>query len=367
MNLLNEDNVCGQTLLSLISSGNAIITELLRLSDHIPNAFDYKLKNTNTYQSILFDFDYLKKPEEYDEKIDSKVDLIDLDEEFRDNHFTILERFYQLYTSIYRYITDYIQFLETLTAGDFVQHTVNNVLLDFDGKQLMTEAIHLYGVMLLLLEMRIPGWTRERMIVAYFRYVGSDVISDFNGVCKLCRSTGYINGVTTSKNMPKNYPENFFNRFKIDQDIIEMIIGRLRSDDIYNHTSAYPNPKHRSVALADQAGMLYVILYFKADYLHHNNAIMREIVDKHFNDNWVTAFYMGYTIDLSVKWASYKATYSALKNILATDNITYQLDYHSQNIIQCNQDLDKLLTDGVLLDEYVLDHINSLINTVTFM
>lgn len=46
-----------------------------------------------------------------------------------------------------------------------------------------------------------------------------------------------------------------------------MIIGRLRSDDIYMQTSYYPLPEHRSTALFTQAGMLYVILYFKPDIL----------------------------------------------------------------------------------------------------
>jgi magnesium-transporting ATPase (P-type) len=32
-----------------------------------------------------------------------------------------------------------------------------------------------------------------------------------------------------------------------------------------------------------------------------SKAIMREIVDKHFPDNWVIAYYMGYTVDLSVQ------------------------------------------------------------------
>ena len=50
---------------------------------------------------------------------------------------------------------------------------------------------------------------------------------------------------------------------------------------------AYPNPEHRSTALATQAGMLYVILYFAPNILHHQQAQMREIVDKHFPDNWV--------------------------------------------------------------------------------
>ena len=33
--------------------------------------------------------------------------------------------------------------------------------------------------------------------------------------------------------------------------------------------------------------MLYVILYFSPDILHNHQAKMREIVDKHFPDNWV--------------------------------------------------------------------------------
>jgi hypothetical protein len=36
-------------------------------------------------------------------------------------------------------------------------------------------------------------------------------------------------------------------------------------------------------------------------------AKMREIVDKHFPDNWVTAYYMGITVDLSEAWEEYKA------------------------------------------------------------
>ena len=66
-----------------------------------------------------------------------------------------------------------------------------------------------------------------------------------------------------------------------------MVIGRLRSDDIYNQISAYPFPEHRSTALATQASMLYVILYFAPEMLHNHQAKMREIVDKHFPDNWV--------------------------------------------------------------------------------
>lgn len=36
---LADNNLCGQTLLRLVSRGNAILAELLRLSDFIPAVF----------------------------------------------------------------------------------------------------------------------------------------------------------------------------------------------------------------------------------------------------------------------------------------------------------------------------------------
>jgi WASH complex subunit strumpellin len=45
-----------------------------------------------------------------------------------------------------------------------------------------------------------------------------------------------------------------------------------------------------------------------------NQAVMREIVDKHFPDNWVLNYYLGYTADLSVVWMPYRAAYAALSN-----------------------------------------------------
>jgi hypothetical protein len=51
---------------------------------------------------------------------------------------------------------------------------------------------------------------------------------------------------------------------------------------IYNQIAAFPLPEHRSTALSTQAMMLYIILYFAPDILHNQQAIMREIVDKHF-------------------------------------------------------------------------------------
>jgi WASH complex subunit strumpellin len=44
------------------------------------------------------------------------------------------------------------------------------VMLDNDGKRLMCEALYLLGVMLLFMDLRIPGPIREVLIIAHFRH-----------------------------------------------------------------------------------------------------------------------------------------------------------------------------------------------------
>lgn len=247
----------------------------------------------------------------------------------------ILERFYYLFEAIYKYASSINQFLRELDAGIvFVQQSFESLLNNQDGRQLMIESIYLYGVMLILLEMKIPGESRERMLMSVFRYKGAGEIPNVDQVCKLMATTNYTylgfgewfvdqeamkqkNEPTNPKNKkpqkpaPKNqkgkdeknsieeeqkipYPLQIFNRIKFPDVVLSMIIGKLRSDDIYLQCGYYPDPNHRSTALAQQAALLFVMLYFKPDILMKEAAIMREIVDKHFPDNWMIAFNLGF-------------------------------------------------------------------------
>ena len=97
-------------------------------------------------------------------------------------------------------------------------------------------------------------------------------------------------GFSIEKSLTETFPF-VFSRVPVNRQYVNMVIGRLRSDDIYNQISAYPFPEHRSTALATQASMLYVILYFAPDMLNTQTAKMREIVDKHFPDNWVSIIF----------------------------------------------------------------------------
>jgi WASH complex subunit strumpellin len=82
----------------------------------------------------------------------------------------------------------------------------------------------------------------------------------------------------------------FCRRVPVNTNLINMTIERLRSDDVYNQLALYPNPDHRSIAFAGQAAMLFVCLFFKPKILNEEFAIMREIVDKFFPDNWVNIY-----------------------------------------------------------------------------
>ncbi|XP_074640557.1 WASH complex subunit 5-like isoform X2 [Tubulanus polymorphus] len=365
MDFLAENNPCGQNILRLVSRGNAIIAELLRLSDFIPPVFKLENKqDIQKYGELMADFSYFQSAEYFDNKIDSKAELQDLDEEFRENHIEILTRFYLAFESVHKYVVDLNHYISELDECVYVHQTLESVLLNEDGKQLLCEGLYLYGIMLILLDLKIEGPVRERMLVSYHRYSAQNaaINSNIDDVCNLLRNTNFSN--TPGTRRPASYPESYFGRIPIDNDFVSMVIGRLRSDDIYNQISAYPMPEHRSTALANQAAMLYVCLYFAPSILHNQQAIMREIVDKHFPDNWVISIYMGITVNLLDAWTPYKAALTALSNTLDTNNIRQLATRFAGKVQKLMPAVQKYLKEGVLEDEFVLDNVPKLINVL---
>jgi Hereditary spastic paraplegia protein strumpellin. len=60
-----------------------------------------------------------------------------LDEEFRENYIEILTRFYLVFESLHKYVGDLNRFLDDLEEGLFIQQTLESVLLNEEGKQLL--------------------------------------------------------------------------------------------------------------------------------------------------------------------------------------------------------------------------------------
>ena len=306
MAFVQEGNECGQALLKIVARGSAILAELQRLSANIPDIFraDYQ---GNKYEPLLFDFAYFNAPEYYDKRVSSDLSLSDLDEELHESYEVILERFYKLFDSVYRYAADFVQFLKDLKEGVYIQHTMKAVLTDVDGAQLLCEAVYLLGVMLLFMDQKIPGYTRERLIITHFRFKGEGSVPNIEEVKKLFRDTGYSPG-----KRPSDYPEAYFQRAPMDMTLIDSLIERLRSEDVYNRKLVFPAPAHRSIARSLESSMVYVILYFAPHCLHRDANLMRDLVSRNFGDNWVISTYMGAVVDLGEEWMPYKAARDAL-------------------------------------------------------
>jgi WASH complex subunit strumpellin len=110
--------------------------------------------------------------------------------------------------------------------------------------------------------------------------------------------------------------------------------------------------------------MLYVVLHFAPDVLHRQRTTMREIVDKHFNDNWITTVYMGWTVNLREAWSPYAAARDALKNTLQPENVQDFSARHARTFRECQKQLRRFLTEGVLDEDLVLDKLPRLMACV---
>lgn len=225
----------------------------------------------------------------------------------------------------------------------------------------MCEALYLYGVMLLLLDQKIDGLVRERMLVCYLRHTGAGDLPNLKEVCKLCARTGFAGDMSKR---PANYPEQYMARFALPERVVSMIIGKLRSDDVYSQIPAYPLPEHRSTALASQAAMIYVCLFFQPRILHSEAAVMREIVDKHFPDNWVVPWYLGFVVDMSVMWVPYKAASAALNNTIEPRNVAQFNASYVSKLQPALKSLRQLLTEGTLTEDFILERRNKIMGVL---
>lgn len=72
---------------------------------------------------------------------------------------------------------------------------------------LQCESLYLYGAMLLICDLYIPGMIRERLLVAFYRYSTSQSQSNVDDVCKLLRDTGYDQ---QHRKRPADYPVEYF-------------------------------------------------------------------------------------------------------------------------------------------------------------
>ena len=359
--------LCNQELLKLIARGSAIICEILRLKDFIPEPYSNP-NEEKLYKDIIFDFSLFSfgKLDAFEQKLRSNQDLFDRDEDFRENYIELIERFYSLFDSIYQYITDWKTFIEQVDKGKFVQYTIDTILSHKELRPLFCESVFSAGVMLLLVDRLMPGPIREKIIVSYYRYKGQSTIPHFQDIYELFAQTGYVPPSSFSypkdEVRPKRYPVDYFKRCKLNLPIVEKVIGTISGNDIYDQQLAYPTTnEYQTVAFSQQGSLLVVILFFCPDILDRDKRNMFDIVSKHFHDNVVISFYMGYTIDIYEYWKDFKEAYSALEFNMKPQIIKDHKNKKLEKIIELDKKIKEYLNEGVMTEEYVLKNIENLL------
>ena len=107
--------------------------------------------------------------------------------------------------------------------------------------------------------------------------------------------------------------------------------------------------------------MIFVMLCFCPKILEKENAKMREIVDKHFPDNWVIPIYQGHLVDLTEIWGdNFPAAKKALSNNIVIEQIKEFARKHFYMLHHTIVKLDKYIIEGQLIEEFVLDHTKEL-------
>lgn len=91
---------------------------------------------------------------------------------------------------------------------------------------------------------------------------------------------------------------------------------------------------------------------------------MREIVDKHFADNWVLPYYMGKLVDLTLAWDHFKAAKTALNNTLFSENIKEIVEKYQGKLAECTKKTKEFLSEGSLNEDFILDKVNSLLQVI---
>lgn len=69
-----------------------------------------------------------------------------MDDEVRENYLDLLTRFYLAFESTHQYAADLKQFIDELNRGYYIQQTLESVLQDVEGKQLMVVGLNMIFV-----------------------------------------------------------------------------------------------------------------------------------------------------------------------------------------------------------------------------
>ena len=357
-----ENNEPAEWLVTHVARQQLLLVELLAATERLPVEF---VSPTARHEPVLFDFSYLRSAEALDARVEASEALSGAWEEVRRRCSRSLARFYRLLAAVTVAHAALLRFLADLDAGVYTSHTLEEVLREREGRQLLLEALQLATQLPLLLELRVEGKTRERLVVAHLRCVGTSEaeVPHCEQVVRLARSSGYA-CASAPELRPQGWPEDYLSRFPLPPDCVQLVLGRLRMEDVYGGAAHFPSPGHRAAALAAQAAATYLLLFHSPDTLLEDGACMRELVDRQFAEGWVLAWAPGYIVDLTVAWQPYKAARGALETCLPPAAARRLGERHGATLGRLVRDIQPFLAEGLLDEAFLLTHFQRLFDTL---
>ncbi|CAA6667825.1 unnamed protein product [Spirodela intermedia] len=240
--------------------------------------------------------------------------------------------------------------------GVLMQYQLDKILENESGRQLLAEALTFFGFLLLLMEHRMSGVLREKLLVAHLRFDHCSDRLNLENLCKLCRLHPFSSSPPCQDDLV-----SFMIVVPLSEKIVDAIICHIRDGDLYRCLRHYPDPQHRTVALSPQAGYLYVLLLYSPESLQ-NGFLMREIVDRFFRDCWVCPIFLYFSVDLSVSWDAHREAKMALSSYLSSTFVSDRTQLSCTKVKEALSELDSVLSDGVLTKNYVLENSHHLIS-----
>lgn len=336
------------------------------------------------YKSILIDFSYLGDPERYDshlhvfrgEETDEErrklmIQQEHLEREFISEFEEILAKFHEIFSDILTYYHDISHFSKRLQQGHYVQYSMQSLLRHEEGRQYLCEMFYLYGTILVLLDMYIPGTIRERFIIANHRYRSNEQNSNalrtseeanFEQLCKLFQRTDDELSTNNLKGASPLVSEHYFTRMPVDVNLIEQLIECLLTHNIYPMQEvAFPSYQQRTTKLANQASMIFIILYFQPSAFKQQDKKMRQLVDRFFADNWVVPLYNGESLDLFIEWNErFPSAQLALESVLPASIIQSINARNAREFKKVMNEMSLYLNQSLFTEMYIVENMDKL-------
>jgi len=253
-----EENVPVAWLCGHVARGQALVSELLSLSDRLPPALT---SPSPRHAAVLLDFSYLRDADAAEAACEASEALRGAWEEVRRAAAAPARALFRLLAAVAEQHRQLAAFCAELDGGGFTSHTLEEVVRGGESKQLLLEALALAVQLPLLLDERVEGPTRERLVVAHLRCAGrsEQEAAGCEQVVRLARASGRL-ALSQPAHRPRGWPESYLARFPLPADALALLLGRLRLDDVYGVQAHFPGPSQRGAALAAQAAPAFLLL-----------------------------------------------------------------------------------------------------------